>query len=343
MRSHALLALLGLLASISAGCEDEVRLTIPTATEVHFQNPPTEVDILLVIDNSCSMQDEQVKLSEGFDAFVEFFDVADIDYQIGIVTTDVEDPNHSGQLVNTGGERIIRRSTDNAADVFRQNVQVGVQGAPFERGLDAAGLAFSDELLNSSNAGFLREEALLSIIFVSDEEDGSFQPVNTMVNLFRGLKSQTSRDAFNASALVGLDLETGLPGDCLQDPDQPTVGAGASERYYDVAIQSGGVAASICEDDFADVVGRMGLASSRLKDTFPLNRAPDHPDELDVEIFLPDDPETALPLPPEGLDDEGLYSWVYEEDLEEDIYQIRFTDLTRLPPINTRIVIRYEL
>ncbi len=342
MRSNALLALLGLLVVGSLGCEDEVRLSIPTATEVRFQNPPTEVDILLVIDNSCSMQDEQVKLSTGFEAFVEFFDVADIDYQIGIVTTDVQDPAHSGHLVETGGERIIRRSTEDAAEVFRQNVQVGIEGSASERGLDAAGLALSDTLLNAGNAGFLREEALLSIIFVSDEEDGSVLPVNDMINLFRGRKAQTSRDAFNASALVGLDLDTGLPGECGRDPTNPNLGAAPGERYYDVAVQSGGVAGSICEDDFADLVSRMGLASSRLRDAFELSRSPDL-ESLEVEMFLPDDPEEGFIVPPEGIDDDGLYAWVYEEDEEADLFQIRFLDLARLPPIDTRIVIRYEL
>ncbi len=69
MRScfHALLIVL--LAVVAAGC-NESTLIRPGFTAVYFQAPPTEVDILLVVDDSCSMGDEQEKLSEVFDLSV---------------------------------------------------------------------------------------------------------------------------------------------------------------------------------------------------------------------------------------------------------------------------------
>lgn len=331
--------LLPLLLLAAAGCNEQT-LIRPGVTAVLYQSPPTEVDILLIVDDSCSMADEQDELSEGFDRFVEFFDVADVDYHIGVVTTDMLNGNRSGRLVESDdGVTVITRSTDDAADVFGELVQVGTGGAGYEQGLDAAAAALSDELLDDENEGFLREDALLSVIFVSDEEDASPWGVNSYVNFFRGLKDERQRGAFNASALVGVDPDTLEPAACGQSSFDPNAGAFASFRYSDVAVQTGGVVGSICDSDFADIVAEMGLASSRLLDEFALDRRP-REETLEMTIELAG--ESEVDLPPEGTDD-GEYPWEYSEDEDQDLWLIRFTDLTSLPPIGSKIVLHYEL
>lgn len=336
----AVVLALSILLALSAltGC-NESTIVRPGITEVRFQNPPTEVDILLVIDDSCSMADEQDKLSQGFEEFVEFFDVADVDYHIGIITTDMESSDRRGRLV--GDTRIINRDTAAADSVFRDNVQVGIEGWGFERGLDAAARALGSSLSQGHNEGFRRDDAFLSIIFVSDEEDSSHYGINEYINFFRSLEDGRSRGAFNASALVGADPETLEPADCGGDVLTGAVGAVASERYADIAVQTGGVVGSICSDDFADIVTQMGLASSRLLDRFYLDRQPD-PESIELEIFVPgaSDDEGLAP----AMDDEDAeFAWVYEEDLEAEEFVIRFLDITHLPPIDSRIVIRYQL
>jgi len=318
---------------------NESTILRPGITEVRFQNPPTEVDILLVIDDSCSMADEQDKLSEGFEAFVEFFDVADVDYHIGIITTDMEHADRRGRLV--GETRVIDRDTPDADSVFRDNVQVGIEGWGLERGLDASAKALGASLTEGHNEGFRREDAFLSVIFVSDEEDSSHYGINEYINFFRGLQSGRSRDAFNASALIGADPDTLEPADCGGDGIAGSIGAVASHRYWDIAAQTGGVVGSICSNDFADIVTEMGLASSRLLDRFYLDRQPD-PESIALEIFHPGASEDEGILPAPG-DDEVEYAWIYEEDLEEEEFVIRFLDITHLPPIDSRIVISYQL
>jgi len=330
---RSLVALLSLSVGLAA-CS-ETSLGRPGNTDVRFQSPPTEVDILLIVDDSCSMQDEQTKLSEGFSEFVEFFDVADVDYHIGITTTDMDDPNKSGRL--TGSVPVISRDTEDADDVFKENVQVGIEGSGNERGLDAAARALGETMTAGDNAGFLRPDALLSVIFVSDEEDTSHYGVNDYINFFRDLNGQRRRDSFNASALIGVDSDSLEPSDCGINPLNPNAGARAAQRYWDVAEQTGGVVASICEDEFAEVVNRMGLASSRLLDTFLLEQRAD-PSSLEVTLFI-DEESTELDMD----DEDSPFPWLYEEDLDSLTYQIRFTDLTRLPPIGSRVVIRYEL
>ena len=332
-----LVVLISLLSLTLLGACSETSLVRPGGTDVRFQSPPTEVDILLVVDDSCSMEDEQTKLSDGFAEFVEFFDIADVDYHIGITTTDMDDPERSGRLM--GDVPVISRDTPNAEDAFRDNVKVGIEGSGTERGLDAAARALGDTMTTGENSGFFRAEALLSVIFVSDEEDASHYGVNEYINFFRDLNGQRRRDSFNASALIGIDSDSLEPIDCGLSATNPNAGARAAHRYWDVARQTGGVVASICEDEFAEVVNRMGLASSRLLDTFLLERQP-RVDSLEVTLYEDDDDLDGVPLPAEDAQD---YPWIYEEDIDAFQYQIRFTDLTRLPPIGSRVVIRYDL
>ncbi len=354
------------LTVAAIGC-NESQLVRPGVTDVRFQNPPTEVDILLLIDDSCSMADEQAKLGSGFEEFVEYFDIADVDYHIAVVTTDMADDARSGKMVSSGGERVITPNTADAGDLFERLVDVGTDGAGFERGLDAAWAALTEPLVSNENRNFLREDALLSIIFVSDEEDGSVGPTADFINAFRGLKGQRRRDAFNASALVGLDEESSSPANCQAGAGGQNNEAAAGWRYWDVAVQTGGVARSICADSFTEIITEMGLASSRLQNRFFLSRMPRGGTGDTIELTMVNAGVDELGaegviVPPEGLDD-GLFAWEFEstEEVEADDDDaaddddddddeaptsgqwVRFLDVQRLPPIDTSLVIRYEI
>ena len=92
----AVLGMLGLGLLLSA-CNEPPPLRRRTQTDTFFQEIRRTVDILLVVDNSCSMIDEQQKLAGNFDNFIEQFLEADVNYQIGVVTTDMSDPEHQGR------------------------------------------------------------------------------------------------------------------------------------------------------------------------------------------------------------------------------------------------------
>jgi hypothetical protein len=334
-------ALVPALAVLCVGCRQDVTILKPGKADVLFQNPPTEVDILLIVDDSGSMEGEQVKLAAGFAEFVEFFDVADVDYHIAVTTTDMTAEGLRGELVEVDGTRVIDRDTEDAETVFRAMVEVGILGSGLEKGLETALRALTEPLASGENAGFLREDALLSVIFVTDEEDASPGPTSSYINSFRELKGQRRRDAFNASALIGWDADSGEPSDCGQVGTAN--GAVAGWRYWDVAEQTGGVLGSICSDEFNDIVREMGLASSRLLDVFSLTHVADE-ETLDVAIHLPGTDEfegDGLPLPRDGID--GQWPWVYEEDEEGFNAWLRFTDRGSLPPIGSKLVVRYEL
>ncbi len=274
MRSCLLLA--GLVA---LGACSEYDLARSETEDFFNQLPASEVDILLVVDNSCSMAPYQAELASNFENFLTFFEEGDVNYHIGVITTTVipveYDPAYActqaeidaipdgGKLVNN---TFITPETKNGANKFEELVNVGTCGNGNEQGLDSAAISMSGLL---QNGDFLRDSAFLSFIFVSDEEDQSPYAVNDYTNAFRSVKGDADRDNFNASALVVTD-----PSKCSEG--QLSAGGGtAGTRYIDVAQQNGGILGNICADNFERVVTELSLATSRLTDTFYLSRRPD--------------------------------------------------------------------
>lgn len=113
MRSASILVLLPVL---SIGCT-EYEYSQPTQEDVFIQNRLNTVDLLLVVDNSCSMVEEQAKLAGNFDSFIEYFDQAKVDWQLGVITTDVDQPKFSGHLI--GGDDEIVLADPNGREIDR--------------------------------------------------------------------------------------------------------------------------------------------------------------------------------------------------------------------------------
>ena len=250
------------------GCT-EYDVVVHDGADIFYQDPASAVDILLIVDDSCSMQPYQNELSQNFSEFISFFVDANVDYQIGVVTTDVTAAD-AGRLIDGS---IITNDTPDGNAIFEDIVRVGTAGSGTEMGLEAAYLALTEPRLSTSNAGFLRDDAMLSLIFVSDEEDSSPLPTYEYIRTFNDIKGARERDIFNASALVVTDVDS-----CGFQS-----GSSEGDRYMDVAERTLGITGNICDDSFSDVVTELSLNASRLKDTFFLSSEPD-PTTLEVSV-----------------------------------------------------------
>ena len=114
--------------------------------DVFYQLDAGAVDILLVVDNSCSMQPYQQELANNFDSFLTYFIEGDVDYQIGVTTTTVTVPDPYGSCTSSDiaaiptvgtlvNNTVVNVDTANASQVFSDLVNVGVCGSGIEMGL----------------------------------------------------------------------------------------------------------------------------------------------------------------------------------------------------------------
>lgn len=315
-----------------AACTQDYDYIEWDVVDIFYQNPTDEVDILMVIDNSGSMQSYQEELGTNFSQFITYFVEADVDYQIAAITTDVMGMS-AGKIIGD----VITTETPDPAATFAEIVNVGIMGSGFEMGLEAAYLALTEPVVSGANAGFLREEATLSVIFVSDEEDSSPLPVNDYINAFRDVKGQRSRDVFSASSLVVTDYEACLdPADPCDERDNDNDGeideycwSTEGDRYIDVAAQTDGIIGDICADDFASIITELSLNTSRLRDTFHLSTTPD---ASSLELRVDDE-----------LVDCTHGSWTYArvEDEFGEIQPSIVFDRAQMPPSNSQLAVRY--
>lgn len=332
-RPRAIGMLLGLLGAFPA-CDDVRFRENPVQIDTFEQTPNPTVDILWVVDNSGTMRDERDKLGEKFDQFMSRLQLSEADYHIGIVSTDTADPSHAGRL--QGNPKVITPDVPDAKAVFIANVDLPETATRTERGLDAMRLALSNELLAGDNQGFLREQAALFAIVVSDEDDHSIGPPRYYGRWLEHLKGKGEENLVSLSAIVG------------QQPDG-CEGAEAGSRYIEVQDMTGGLFHSICEEDYGQVVDELGIQAAGLRRKFYLSQMPQQ-ETLNVLVTLPGDPaceskadcsgdrvcttgrRCAQQLAP--LDDGGVWIW------EQEANAIFFPE-TYMPPAGATIDVAY--
>ncbi|MEO0601320.1 MAG: vWA domain-containing protein [Myxococcota bacterium] len=144
----------------------------PLVTDAFTAQPPSEADILLVIDNSCSMGDDQADLAQSGAALINALGATSVDYHIGVVSTDTDLTSQAGVLRESQGLRFVDPTTSSPVPVLAGLVQLGSGGSATERGFEAAYRALGPNT-PTENAGFRRTTADLHLLVVSDEEDQS--------------------------------------------------------------------------------------------------------------------------------------------------------------------------
>ena len=427
-RASALRAgLVALPLALLLGCP-EYTLRPNEQTDVFLQETRNVVDILLVVDNSCSMIDEQEKLADNFQAFIDAFAGVDVDYHIGVTTTDMEQEHHQGRLrcsadvvgaeegpftietlvndtlildfgegpinatipsgdytataladwiswqspmadyafavasdaeelwittelpcaeayIEVGGGtindtlgidegysmtgvQVITTATENPAAHFAANVHVGDRGSGFEQGLQGAFHALSEPLVSEENGDFLRDDAALSLVFVSDEEDQSPDPVSYYLDFYYAVKSPVEGwEAYRDDTILNISAVVGdIPDGCEQASGEDVYPASPGYRYVDLAQRTGGVHDSICNEDFSPLVHELGLNISGLRSEFHLSK---FPDELTLVVRVGPEGEVA---------EEIQEGWIYDCEQNRIVF-----DGEHIPPSLHRIEVAYAV
>lgn len=313
------------------GCKSDREFSSVTYEDIFNPVGTDSADILFVVDDSVSMSQEQWLVASGFGSFIAAVGETSVDFQIGVITTDMDVGNwERGVLI---GSPPILTPNDPYELLFMERVQVGTDGSDKERGLQAALHALTSESVADENAGFIRgEESVLALVFVTDENDCSddnfladdldgnlcygterLVPVNEYVQGFKGVKGPEGRVV--ASGIVGPRKD----GDAVCDTSYP------GTRYMTVIEQLDGVVGNICDADYGQVMDDIGARISGPMRIYTLTKSPIS-DTIVVEV----DGEEI----PQGTQD----GWTFDAEYNT----VRF-DGDYYPAFGTEVIISYSI
>lgn len=155
-----------------------------------------KMDILFVIDDSGSMAEEQENLAMNFPGFIDVLNEYraengnPLDYRVAVTTTGVTftanqdllgiplpqnfEGDDGAMRQECGMSRPwVERSDTDVASTFGCAATVGIEGSAEEMPMRALTLALTDRVSDGTNAGFMREDALLAVVMLTDEDDCS--------------------------------------------------------------------------------------------------------------------------------------------------------------------------
>tara|TARA_Y100001963_G_C6621466_1_gene371902 strand:- start:74 stop:796 length:723 start_codon:yes stop_codon:yes gene_type:complete len=157
---------------------------------------------------------------------------------MAVITTD--DPGFLGPIVTPS-------LADPVGELANQiGMVAGIYGSGMERGIDMV----YDSTQPGGDAGpggsFLRDDALLVIVFISDEPDWSTLPWTDLANYLNVLKGDPTKVV--AHSVIG-DYPSGCTWTSPQNPSYTrTIQYGAG--YYDITKYYNGIAFSICSTNW---------------------------------------------------------------------------------------------
>lgn len=278
------------------------------------------VDVLWVLDSSCSMDTEHDAMAKAFPGFISPFVNAGLDYHVGVTTTDVTFRGAEGRLMEAQGVRWIDPTMKNAAVVFQEMATEAIQLQQHEeKGLMATYLALG---LHSKpggfNEGFARRPSnvWMHVTVMSDEDDQSEREqlyTHEFIDFMNDLKPLPSRVTFNSivSFVDGVDYSV------------------RGRTYMEVSDALGGEIRDLQGGDWTQLMTELGgLQAPEPTNEFFLSRLP-VPETIEVRAVTPES-VTLVYL-------EGQH---YGYDVQRN--SVRFVgDL--LPPLGSEVQIIYEV
>jgi len=205
-----------------------------------------------------------------------------IDYQIGVITTD------KGYFI---GPVIDPSLPDPEGELASQITSAGVNGSAFEKGIEMSYDVTQPNHNAGPNSSFLRPDAMLVIVYISDERDYSPWNWADYANYFNTLKADPTMILTHA---VAGDYPTGCswtdPATGYTRPVQ------FGDGYYDIVQYYGGEFYSLCATDWGQQMQSLALNSIQVLE-YPLDK--DGVIENSISITVDGQPHS---------------SWTYDSD-----------------------------
>ncbi len=282
--------------------------TLGLNTDTFRQDTKPKADILLVIDDSCSMYDKQTALASNMASFLQYATSNQVDFHLAVTNTELGDPNRGKFCTGSGtgsapcphGNKILTPTTPNLASEFATLVNVGTHGGS-ESCLEPATRALTTPFITdpASNAGFLRQEAVLAVVCVTDAREQAPQAPAFYLNQLINIKGAQRAGQFTYN-VVGPFLPSS-PSGCAYD--------GANDGRHDFMVaQTNGVKEEICTPNWAVALERIGKNAFGYRTNFFLTSRPDLSAPTGVQVAI-----DGVPIP--SVDpDPNLMSRIWEYD-----------------------------
>jgi hypothetical protein len=178
-----------------------------------------KVDILFVIDDSASMQRAQSALATNIQLFTSSMELNKyLDYNIGVISTSYGSgyPSLSGKL--QGSTRIVSKNTKDGLYILENNVlNLGLNGNGSEKVFDPIQASIDTDL--NLNPGFLRSDAFLVLILITDADDQS--QLISGYKLFSNLVNLKANDINRVLGYAVLSFPDFFQDECSQDERDP--------------------------------------------------------------------------------------------------------------------------
>lgn len=263
----------------SPGMADGEGTEVVTQTDTIVVTQIPAVDILWMIDDSCSMncvvgcheENDALQIADQLESFMASLDQSGLDYHIGIITSDLAS---QGRLVFSDGRRWIDSTSPDPIGAFTRAAQsLGTSGSGSESGFGTTFLAHQEP--EGVNGGFFRHAASLHTIVFSNEDDAT--PANVITedaftNWYGDLRPVAQR-SFHSIVCP------------LSDIPMPDCGIGG-ERYLRATEAIGGVAYDIRSVVNPSIVEELGRQVAAPRSEFFLSRRP-VPETIEVRALSP--------------------------------------------------------
>ena len=319
----------GLFAALSIGCSPGSDFSL-NSEQNSFQQSVTKtqvkVDILWVVDNSGSMATSQDNVAANFQSFIDKFQQTNFDFQMAVTATDAwrapaniaNDPSLARFRDGTAatsftGITVIKPDTPDIANVFQTNIKQGTNGSGDERGWQSLREALS--MQENLDEPFPRQDALLAVIILTDEDDFSHDGTNNVQGIPDPYNNPDLHDPMmyydflynlTGSSEGNLNFMVNTIGifdqACLDSLNTTWTGRKIALRYEGVTDLTGGYKGSLC-DDFSDVMAGITDTIIEKSTAFKLSREPSI-ETIQVTIdgqVIPEDPVNGWTYDPANL------------------------------------------
>ncbi|MBO9666154.1 MAG: hypothetical protein J7501_05020 [Bdellovibrio sp.] len=230
-----------------------------------------KVDILIVIDNSGSMEYEQKNMASRVKNLLSV--IKGLDWQIAVTTTDPRDITlGDGRLVQLSGKKgqyiLTSAMTDaDAQATLGATLQRSETGSGSEQGIYVTYRAIERSLAASGgNVNFIRPDAQLAALVISDEDESANATKNDPQSLLNFISSTyKGQKAFSFHSIIT------RPGDTAC---KATNGYAYGYRYEQISKLTGGVIGDVCAADYAAQVQGIAEGVRKTLKTITLSCTP---------------------------------------------------------------------